>query len=118
MKTYELFAGEELKIAEKIQQRRYQLLVHSCIYYVLDQNIITDDQWNKWAVELRELQEKYPDISQQTTLYEYFSDWDASTGTFLPIELDWVVYLAHQLLKYKQNQNPIIQKKEVRRKLF
>jgi len=37
------------------------------------------------------LQNQYPEISKQVTLYEYFSDWDASTGAFLPIALDWVV---------------------------
>lgn len=117
MKIYEIFAGENLKIAEKIQQRRYQMLVHSCIYYALNQNIITDAQWNTWAIELRDLQKQYPDISKKVTLYEYFKDWDASTGAFLPIELNWVMEIAHKLLNIHQRPKNEI-KKTVRRKLF
>ena len=98
MKTYEIFAGNELAIAEKIQQRRYQMLIHSCIYYTLNQNVVSDAKWNEWAKELQNLQSSYPEISQQVILYEYFKDWDASTGAFLPITLPWVVEKAKQLL--------------------
>ncbi len=96
--TYDLFTGEELKIAEKIQQRRYQILIHSCLYYHLNKNIISDKQWDAWARELKGLQEQYPDISAKVTLYEEFKDWDASTGAFLPIEKSWVVMMARKLL--------------------
>lgn len=98
MKTYELFTGKDLEIAELIQQRRYQILIHSCIYYHLNDSCITDKQWDKWAKELQNLQSSYPDISKQITLYEYFKDWDASTGAFLPITLDWVVVTAKRVL--------------------
>ena len=97
-KTYELFTGKDLEIAEKIQQRRYQMLVHSCLYYHLNRNVISDKQWDEWARELRDLQNKYPEISKQVTLYEYFKDWDASTGAFLPIEEPWVVTMANKFL--------------------
>ena len=59
-------------IEEKIEQRRRQILVHSYIYYALDDNIISDSQWSKWAVELAELQEKYPEIAEQTAFAEDF----------------------------------------------
>ena len=98
-KTYELFTGENLKIAELIQQRRYQMLVHSCIYYVLNDNIIDDRQWDEWAKELKALQEQYSEIAQQVTLNEYFNDWDASTGEFLPIRETWVIDLAKYVLR-------------------
>ena len=96
--TYDLFTGQELQIAEKIQQRRYQMLVHSCLYYHLNQNIISDKQWDEWARELRDLQNQFPEISKQVTLYEYFKDWDASTGAFLPLNDEWVVAKAQKLL--------------------
>ena len=107
--TYDLFKGQELQIAEKIQQRRYQMLVHSCIYYHLNQNSISDKQWDTWARELRDLQNQYPEISKQVTLYEYFKDWDASTGAFLPITDDWVVAKAKILIGDKKR---VIMKKE------
>ena len=103
MKTYELFTGQELQIAEKIQQRRYQMLVHSCIYYQLNQNSISDKQWDIWARELRDLQNQYPEISKQVTLYEYFKDWDASTGAFLPITKPWVIAKAKTLITSRKN---------------
>jgi len=103
MKTYELFTGQELQIAEKIQQRRYQMLVHSCIYYHLNQNSISDKQWDIWARELRDLQNQYPEISKQVTLYEYFKDWDASTGAFLPITESWVIAKAKTLITSRKN---------------
>ena len=98
MKTYELFTGVDLEIAELIQQRRYQLLIHSCIYYHLNASVITDQKWTEWAKELCNLQSLYPQISERVDLYEYFADWDASTGMQLPITLDWVVGTAEKIL--------------------
>lgn len=115
---YELFAGDELKIAEKIQQRRYQMLIHSCIYYELADNYISDTQWNTLAHELADLQNKYPNISKEVTLFEYFEDWDGSSGAFLPIKLPWVVQKAKTLLQYRDarpQQREVTMKKK---KLF
>jgi len=97
-KTYKMFEGEQLKIAEKIQQRRLQLLIHSCIYYEMDQNIISDKKWDEWARELKKLQEDYPEISRQVEWYAAFADWDASTGAFLPLKDKWVINKAKNLL--------------------
>ena len=59
-------------------------------------------QWDKWAKELRDLQNQYPEISEQVTLYEHFKDWDASTGAFLPITESWVVAKAKMLIGEKK----------------
>ena len=96
--TYELFSGEELVIAELIQQRRLQMLVHSCLYYELDNNLISDKQWSDWAIELRDLQLKYPDISTQVIWYDEFKDWDGTSGAFLPLRNEWVMQKAHKLM--------------------
>ena len=97
MRTYEQFSGDELIIAEKIQRRRLQLLVHSCIYYELDKNLISDRQWDEWARELVKLQAENPYISSQVIWAEAFEGWDASTGAFLPLKDDWVMRKAIQL---------------------
>ena len=122
MKTYELFSGNELEIAELIQQRRYQLLIHSCIYYHLNTNLISDKKWDEWAKELVELQNSYPTISEAVTLYKYFKDWDASTGAFLPITEQWVVEVARSLIRKpvvtevkRAKETP---KKSIKKKLF
>lgn len=94
--TYDIFNGNDLKIAELIQQRRIQLLVHSYIYYNLDTNIISDKQWDEWARELFKLQKDNPDISMKVRYYDQFKDWDASTGAFFQFD-DWVKQKAYKL---------------------
>lgn len=99
-------------IACKIKQRRLQMLVHSCIYYALDENIVSDSTWSKWAIELRDLQNMYPQISSEVDYAEYFKDWDGSSGAFLPIHEDWVIQKAKRLLSYKSPKPlPVIDKK-------
>ena len=101
LKLYEMFNSEELKIAEKIQQRRLQMIVHSAIYYILNDNIVSDSKWSQWGRELKDLQEKYPDIANKVIFAGAFKDWDASTGFNLPIHDDWVTKRAIQLLNSK-----------------
>lgn len=95
--TYNLFDGPELAVAEKILQRRAQMLVHSCLYYEFDNNIIPDTKWDEWARELVQLQKDYPEISKEVRWYEYFEDWDASTGAFLPLKDEWVIKKAKEI---------------------
>jgi hypothetical protein len=109
--TYNLFTGKELQIAELIQQRRLQLLVHSCIYYKFNYNVIDDRTWDKWAKELKQLQNDYPDISKQVIWYEAFKDWDASTGAFLPLDDEWVMKKARQFYTPKREKKVEVKKK-------
>lgn len=97
MKLYEIYQGEQLKIAELILQRRLQMLVHSYIYYELNDNIISDSTWSKWAVELADLQNKYPEIAKTVEWSDAFKGWDGSTGAFLPLQNEWVITKAYQL---------------------
>ena len=46
------------RIAELITRRRRQILVHSVIYYEMNDNLIPDSQWVSWANELYELQKQ------------------------------------------------------------
>lgn len=100
---YEIFTGKELEVAELIQRRRLQMLVHSCIYYKMDQNIISDAQWSRWGTELADLQNRYPEISQQVGWAEVFEGWDGSSGAFLPLDDPWVVNKALQLLHHQES---------------
>ena len=126
MKLYDIFSGEELKIAEKIQQRRLQMLVHSYIYYRMDDNIVTDHKWSAWATELADLQNKYPDIEKQVPFRKGFEDWDGSSGAFLPLNEPWIKTKARNLLglpeekklEIKLPPKPKITKKTKAKKLF
>ena len=101
MKTYELFRGEELNIAEKIQQRRLQILIHSCIYYEFNRNVISDRQFDIWAKELVQLQKDYPEIAKQVDWAEAFEGFDGSTGFDLPIKDKWVQNKARKICSSK-----------------
>lgn len=83
-------------VEEKIKQRRLQILVHSFIYYELNQNIISDDKWNRWAQELLKLQQDNPQII--TDYQEEFEDWDGSTGAFFNYDAH-IISVAHHLIK-------------------
>ena len=109
VKTYELFTGEQLKIAEKIQQRRLQMLIHSYIYYKMNESLVSDSKWTEWALDLKRLQEQYPEIAEKVMLHNYFIDWDGSSGAFLPLNLPWVEQIAKSLV----NQNPLLIRKKI-----
>ena len=60
------------------------MLIHSYLYYVLNDPIISDAQWQAWADELTQ-------INRPTGFYdEYFKDWDGTTGYHLPQD-GWII---------------------------
>lgn len=97
-KTYEIFSGKELEVAELILRRRMQMLVHSYIYYKMDMNLISDREFDMWGKELVRLQADYPEIANQVEYAEAFKDWDASTGFHLPAN-EQIVRIACRLTK-------------------
>lgn len=86
-------------IRELIKRRRGQMLVHSCIYYELDDSVISDDQWQVWADELHKLQTENPDCCKLDFFDWDFRDWDGSTGNHLPHRHPWVYNKANYILK-------------------
>lgn len=96
-------------ILEKIRQRRRQMLVHSYIYYELNDNLISDAQWAKWAKELEQLQKDYPKESAEAEYYEDFKDWDGSSGAFLNFGEN-IKTVAKILLEQKNCSNQSINK--------
>lgn len=86
------------QIIAKINQRRRQILVHSVIYYMMDDSIIPDTTWAQWATELEELQKQYPDIAEQCVYADAFRGFDHSTGFNLPLHDEWATRKARQLL--------------------
>ena len=86
-------------VAAKIQRRRYQVLVHSLLYYELDINLVSDSQWATWAKELAELQSAHPDIASRVIFADAFKGFDGSTGFHLPYRDAQIVNIAYRLLK-------------------
>lgn len=91
-------------IAEKIKRRRLQILVHSAIYYVYDDNIIPDDQFDSWSYELVKLMKENPDAYSDRFDKE-FKDWDGSTGYDLPIRDPWVQSTAQYILNLERKKD-------------
>lgn len=90
-------------IAAKIQQRRYQILVHSLLYYDLDINLVPDAKWAEWGKELVELQKSHPDVASRVIFADAFKGFDASTGFNLPYRDEQVVNIAFRLLKRERS---------------
>lgn len=74
------------QIEELIHRRRRQILVHSIIYYRLNENIIPDAVFDAWAKELAALQSDNLQLSESIPYMRYaFADWTGETGAFLPL---------------------------------
>lgn len=103
MKKTKFIAKKLTETQELIKRRRAQMLIHSCIYYEMDDNIISDHIWQKWADELEHLQKIHPEDCNIDFFDKEFSDWDGATGTHLPHRHPWVYYTADRVLKYHYN---------------
>lgn len=108
MKAKPLFALKKPKtddVSALIQRRRRQILVHSYIYYELNKNIISDETWSKWAVELEQLQKDNPEIAEKVEFARVFKDFDHSTGQNLrsAYMLPNIAAIAESLLEYERD---------------
>lgn len=88
-------------IAELLNRRRRQVLVHSVIYYKMNDNLISDSTWSAWATELEGLQAKHPEIAAKVPYAKEFEGFDHSTGMNLPLDDPWAVNKARQLIALK-----------------
>lgn len=86
-------------ISEKIQQRRYQILVHSFLYYQMNVNIVNDHDYDRWSKELADLQREYPEESKKARYYEEFKEFDGSSGFDLPYTLPNIQTIGHLLMR-------------------
>lgn len=82
---------------ERLRQLRLNMLVHSYLYYHLNDSLISDHQWQAQADELVELQKYRHYIGCYD---DAFKGWDASTGYHLPVD-QWVIHKATQLLNWR-----------------
>lgn len=94
----EVMTVDTEEIAELINRRRRQVLVHSVIYYTLDDNIVSDSQWSLWAKELADLQNKYPDVAKTCWMADEFDGFEGSSGYDLPLDDPWAISKARYLL--------------------
>lgn len=91
-------------IESLINQRRRQVLIHSFLYYRLDNSYIEDHLFDKWAKELADLQDKYPEIAEKCFFAEGFRGFDGSSGFDLPLDDPWVERKALWLLNNRSER--------------
>ena len=96
------------EVAERIRQRRAQMLIHSCIYYEMDDNVISDHKWQEWADELVDLQNYWPELCEQNFFDEHFADWTGATGNHLPHRHPWVYNKALQVLRWSRREQSLV----------
>ena len=87
-----------------IGRRRRQILVHSCIYYVFGDSLVSDETWTAWALELEQMQKEYPDAAGKAPYAAAFLNFDHSTGYDLPLRDAAVMSRALQLLRMKDRR--------------
>lgn len=104
-----------MSIADKIKQRRLQIIVHSYIYYAMDDNIVSDEIWSRWAHELVQLHKDYPEIAKTVIYHNEFKDFDGSTG-FQFIKIPWAKQKAEYLLRLHSKQKQPVKKRTIRKK--
>lgn len=76
------------------------MLIHSCLYYELDESIVSDHQWQAWAEELTVLQKEHPEFLKINFFDWDFRDWDGITGAHLRHREPWVYKKALNILEY------------------
>ena len=88
-------------VAELLNRRRRQILVHSIIYYKMDDNLISIAPGRHGLRSWKSFRRSTPDIAAKVPYAEEFKDFDHSTGMNLPLDDPWTVNKARQLLAMK-----------------
>lgn len=68
---------------EKIELLQRAILVHSFMYYELDQSVLPDWKYDANSKQLVELIKDFPEAFRQSRYYKYFHDFNGSTGYHL-----------------------------------
>lgn len=72
--------NEQFTVVEKIQLLQRSILVNSLAYYELNENILTDFQYDANALQLAELQSQYPTEFRSSRYHDYFYDFCGDGG--------------------------------------
>ena len=87
----ELKRGEsmELTIQDKIDFLQRFIIVHSYIYYELNNNVISDREYDLRAKELVKYKNEYPELWKTSEYYKQFGDdYNGATGFTLYLGLN------------------------------
>lgn len=79
----------ELATQEYIDFLQRYIIVHSFVYYELNDNFISDKEYDAKSKELTQLKEKYPELWKNSMYHKQFGDdYNGATGFTLYHDLD------------------------------
>lgn len=104
------FSSKPFTDKEKIQLLQRSILVNSYAYYELNENILSDYQYDMNTRQLLELKKSNPEAYQKSRYRKYFNDFESGTGFDLTDRLrsnrklyQNVARDAHLALRLKKN---------------
>lgn len=74
------FSREHFTDLEKIQLLQRSILVNSYAYYELNDNILSDHQYDMNTRQLLELKKNNPEAYRNSRYYRYFDNFESGTG--------------------------------------
>lgn len=78
-----------MSIQDRIDWLQRYIIVHSYIYYMLNDNIISDYEYDAKARQLAKLKNDYPALWKKSEYYKQFGDdYNGATGFTLYYDLD------------------------------
>lgn len=91
----------------KIQLLQRWILVHSYLYYILDDTVVDDHIFDNNAMQLTELQMAFPDALTNSRYYYAMEDFDGSSGfgfvqKLEPDDYECIIRDANMLLKNRK----------------
>lgn len=98
MSTY----GQNEDKLSLINRRQRQILVHSFLYYQLNDNLISDHTFDKWSKELAELMKT--EEAKQSVYYKDFKDFTGASGFDLPYTNPEIQNVGLHLIKQSRKQ--------------
>lgn len=104
------FSSRPFTDKEKIQLLQRSILVNSYCYYELNENILSDYQYDMNTRQLLELRKTNPEAYRKSRYFKYFNDFESGTGFDLTDRLrsnrklyQNVARDAHLALRLKKN---------------
>ena len=93
------------------------MLIHSYLYYELDENIVADNKWSRWAFELAGLQKHYPKEANEVEYAELFRNWNGSSGADLKYDEN-IIECANRILVLSKKKLVKPKQKTSQKRLF
>lgn len=77
------FKNPYLTNKEKIELLEKWIIIHSILYYMLGESLVTDKQYDDNCYQLVDMIHKFPNAFKNSRYYYAYHDFDGSTGYHL-----------------------------------